>query len=251
MKRPAAAKSQTQDTWLVQPVVCHWATTAGWPPTLTILLHSSLAKPDLFFLCESLALQDYNNKAPDDELATVPCLDIKAWWLAMPYLFIKLVRWDNNPRDTLGSSTYTEQHQLHDLAATVCVHCFIPFSIPSFHSILHSRDAQKVAYLFSHSLSTWVHFQKRERGLLLIGERHSFMLWIPTPCLSQEVRGGCIIVNCIADSITLHYSLLWLSPPPWTVWVIWIREFPSKCDFANVWTRACPNLVLVFLTVWH
>ena len=26
----------------------------------------------------SLASQDYNNKAPDDELATVPCLDIEA-----------------------------------------------------------------------------------------------------------------------------------------------------------------------------
>jgi len=43
----------------------------------------------------------YSNKAPDVELATVPCL---AWWLALPYLLIKLVRWDNCPRDTPGSS---------------------------------------------------------------------------------------------------------------------------------------------------
>ena len=32
-----------------------------------------LAKPDSCFSCKSLALQDYNNKALDDELATVPC----------------------------------------------------------------------------------------------------------------------------------------------------------------------------------
>ena len=36
--------------------------------TLTFLLHSSLAKPDFCFLYESLAVQDYNNKVPDDEL---------------------------------------------------------------------------------------------------------------------------------------------------------------------------------------
>ena len=35
-------------------------------------LYYSLAKPDLCFSFKSLALQDYNNKAPDDEPATVP-----------------------------------------------------------------------------------------------------------------------------------------------------------------------------------
>ena len=36
-------------------------------------LYYSFAKPDPCFSFESLALQDYNNKAPDDEPATVPC----------------------------------------------------------------------------------------------------------------------------------------------------------------------------------
>ena len=36
-KRPAATRSQTQDTWLEPPVLCHWATTTGQPPALTIL----------------------------------------------------------------------------------------------------------------------------------------------------------------------------------------------------------------------
>ena len=36
----------------------------------------SLAKPHSCFSCDSLALQDYNNKAPDDEPAPVPRLDI-------------------------------------------------------------------------------------------------------------------------------------------------------------------------------
>ena len=31
-----------------------------------------------YFSCESLALQDCNNKAPDDEVVTVQCLDIGA-----------------------------------------------------------------------------------------------------------------------------------------------------------------------------
>jgi len=35
--------------------------------------------PNSCFSYENLALQDYSNKAPDDELATVPCLDIEAW----------------------------------------------------------------------------------------------------------------------------------------------------------------------------
>ena len=38
----------------------------------------SLTKPDLFFSYEGLTVEDYNIKAPDDELATVPCLDIEA-----------------------------------------------------------------------------------------------------------------------------------------------------------------------------
>ena len=37
------------------------------------IVYYSLAKPDLCFLFESLALQDYNNKSSDDEPATVPC----------------------------------------------------------------------------------------------------------------------------------------------------------------------------------
>ena len=41
--------------------------------TITIVLRSQT----LDFSFKSLALQDYNNKAPDDELATVPCLDIE------------------------------------------------------------------------------------------------------------------------------------------------------------------------------
>ena len=35
-------------------------------------LYYSLVKPDPCFLFESLALQDYNHKASDDEPATVP-----------------------------------------------------------------------------------------------------------------------------------------------------------------------------------
>ena len=38
----------------------------------------SLAKPDPYFSFESLALQDYNNKASDDEPATETCWAIKA-----------------------------------------------------------------------------------------------------------------------------------------------------------------------------
>ena len=37
VKRPAVAGNLTQDTWLVQPVLCHWATTTGQPPAPTIL----------------------------------------------------------------------------------------------------------------------------------------------------------------------------------------------------------------------
>ena len=37
VKRLAAAGSRTQDSWLELPVLCHWATTAGQLPTLTIL----------------------------------------------------------------------------------------------------------------------------------------------------------------------------------------------------------------------
>ena len=38
----------------------------------------SLVKPDSCFLYKGLALKNYNNKAPDDELATVPCLGTEA-----------------------------------------------------------------------------------------------------------------------------------------------------------------------------
>jgi len=31
-----------------------------------------------------------------------------------------------------------EQHHLHDLAATVCIHCSLPFAIPLFYSIFQS-----------------------------------------------------------------------------------------------------------------
>ena len=41
-------------------------------------IYNSPPKPDCCSPYESLALQDHNNKAPDDELATVPCLDIEA-----------------------------------------------------------------------------------------------------------------------------------------------------------------------------
>ena len=37
-----------------------------------------LVNPGPCFLFQSLALQDYNNKASDDEPATIPCLDIEA-----------------------------------------------------------------------------------------------------------------------------------------------------------------------------
>ena len=44
MKKPAVTWGRTQDTsgnpgdlWLEPPVLCHWATTAGQPPALTIL----------------------------------------------------------------------------------------------------------------------------------------------------------------------------------------------------------------------
>ena len=42
--------------------------------------NNSLAKPVCSFSYKSLTLQDYNNKAPDDELATVlvSCLDVEA-----------------------------------------------------------------------------------------------------------------------------------------------------------------------------
>ena len=36
-------------------------------------LYNSLAKPDPCFSFESLALQDYNNRASEDEPATAPC----------------------------------------------------------------------------------------------------------------------------------------------------------------------------------
>ena len=115
-------------------------------------------KPDSCILYEGLALPDYNNKVPDDEVATVPCLDIKAWWRA--YLLIKLMQWDNSTRDTLGSSTYTEQCHLHELVATVYVHtvsfhfpfhCSLPYSIPvirdALGSLASSSDHSSRAFL--------------------------------------------------------------------------------------------------------
>ena len=57
------------------------------------------------WLTAAVDLQDYKAH----ELETVPCLDTEAWQL--PYLLIKLVQWDNSPRDTLGSSTCTEHRK--------------------------------------------------------------------------------------------------------------------------------------------
>ena len=37
VKSPAATGNRTQDTWLLQPVLRHWAMTTGQPPSLTIL----------------------------------------------------------------------------------------------------------------------------------------------------------------------------------------------------------------------
>ena len=41
VKRPiAVARNWTQDTWLVQPVLCHWPLTAWQPPTCTPTAHA-------------------------------------------------------------------------------------------------------------------------------------------------------------------------------------------------------------------
>ena len=45
-----------------------------------------LRNPDSSFLYEGLALQDYDNKAPDDKLAIVSCLGIEALQFLLPYL---------------------------------------------------------------------------------------------------------------------------------------------------------------------
>ena len=56
-----------------------WSEEWGWSTNFCqhFFVHEdiqySLVKPDSCFSCKILALQDYNNKAPDDELATVPC----------------------------------------------------------------------------------------------------------------------------------------------------------------------------------
>ena len=36
-KRPTVTRKQTKDTWLLQPVLCHWGTTTGQQPALIIL----------------------------------------------------------------------------------------------------------------------------------------------------------------------------------------------------------------------
>ena len=36
MKRPAVVRNRSWDTWLVKPVLCHWATTTEQPPALII-----------------------------------------------------------------------------------------------------------------------------------------------------------------------------------------------------------------------
>ena len=53
----------------------------------------SPVKSDSYFFCKGLALQDYNNKAPDDELPTVPCLDKEALWLILLYLIAHKLVW--------------------------------------------------------------------------------------------------------------------------------------------------------------
>ena len=45
----------------------------------------SLTKLDSCFSCESLALQNYNDNAPDDELAIVSCLDTEACEQCLTY----------------------------------------------------------------------------------------------------------------------------------------------------------------------
>ena len=86
----------------------------------------SLAKPDSYFSCQSLALQDYSIwwRAIDR--------DIEAWRWAMLYLFLKPLQWDNSPWDTLGSSTWIEQCQLHKYKLQLCTFT-IPFHFP-FHT---------------------------------------------------------------------------------------------------------------------
>ena len=57
----------TQDTWLVQPVLCHWASTTGQPPALTILYQPSYpgctalksATKTLFFSSRSQESKDF------------------------------------------------------------------------------------------------------------------------------------------------------------------------------------------------
>ena len=38
VKRLAVAGNRTQDTWLVQPVLCHWATTTSWEALALMIL---------------------------------------------------------------------------------------------------------------------------------------------------------------------------------------------------------------------
>ena len=64
-------------------------------------------------------------------VAIVPCLDIEACVLALLYLHIKLVWWGNSPRDTQGSSTHTQQHQVSCNCNYVrsLFHSIVPFHI--------------------------------------------------------------------------------------------------------------------------
>ena len=81
-------------------------------------------------------MQDYNIKALDDELATCSTmLGYRSMMVDIVLLAHTACAVSNSPKDTLDSSTYTKQHQLHKLAAIAYNHCSIPFSIPSFHSI--------------------------------------------------------------------------------------------------------------------
>ena len=65
-------------------------------------------KPDFCFSFESLALQDYNKKAPDDEPAMVPCLDIEALHTA------KLDKTSYNKIPSYGKPRYLDFYSFAD-----------------------------------------------------------------------------------------------------------------------------------------
>ena len=155
---------------------------------LTIVLQNQTLP---FCSYKGLALQNY--KAP--ELATVPCLDTETWQL--PYLLIKLVRWDNRPGDTLGtvqlalsSASYT-LYSSYSCNATVYVH----FPFHPFHSSYH-RDAR---YLEPFSCS----------HITFSSSRTVFLVTVAVTCIVQRcnVAHGfpsrtifLVLTNCGSDT---------------------------------------------------